>query len=266
MRLSPARTIRILTTTDPKILCFHPSIRSARPAAHAFVTSGRDLLLSGTINLHAPISRPASTRTGCLRRASARLLVRPMLPEARKRTTSWPTSSSNTSANRLILNRLMPIKTIIEPSASRASSPPLDTRAQRELYCALLTTLFLLHPTTCSSIAHRLRHRRMSTHQWAGIMEAMELRGAQLRSLQALCPDITGYTHVLPTHRAARRAPALQRHVQGGDVVPTTPTSIPPRQRGDHGREAVDLVYPEARSPRPSCPSKATWMSPRLRR
>jgi tryptophanase len=157
----------------------------------------------------------------------------------------------------------MPIKTIIEPFRIKSVEPiHWTTRAQREtLLRAAHYNLFLLHSNdVLIDLLTDSGTGAMSTHQWAGIMEGDESYAGSpsfdrfKRSVQ----DITGYTHVLPTHQG-RAAERLLFNVmcKKGDVVPNNTHFDTTRANVEiTGAEAVDLVYPEARSPETILPFK----------
>ena len=157
----------------------------------------------------------------------------------------------------------MPIKTIIEPFRIKSVEPiHWTTRAQREtLLRAAHYNLFLLHSNdVLIDLLTDSGTGAMSTHQWAGIMEGDESYAGSpsfdrfKRSVQ----DITGYTHVLPTHQG-RAAERLLFNVmcKKGDLVPNNTHFDTTRANVEiTGAEAVDLVYPEARSPETILPFK----------
>jgi tryptophanase len=157
----------------------------------------------------------------------------------------------------------MPIKTIIEPFRIKSVEPiHWTTCAQREtLLRAAHYNLFLLHSNdVLIDLLTDSGTGAMSTHQWAGIMEGDESYAGSpsfdrfKRSVQ----DITGYTHVLPTHQG-RAAERLLFNVmcKKGDVVPNNTHFDTTRANVEiTGAEAVDLVYPEARSPETILPFK----------
>ncbi len=84
---------------DPILSPIYSDLHGMPPTL--FITSGRDLLLSGTVNLHrAPSTTPATTpssssTTPCPTPSG----TAPNSPKPSKPTTPWPTSSSNTSRN-----------------------------------------------------------------------------------------------------------------------------------------------------------------------
>ncbi len=157
----------------------------------------------------------------------------------------------------------MPIKTIIEPFRIKSVEPiHWTTRAQREtLLRAAHYNLFLLHSNdVLIDLLTDSGTGAMSTHQWAGIMEGDESYAGSpsfdrfKRSVQ----DITGYIHVLPTHQG-RAAERLLFNVmcKKGDLVPNNTHFDTTRANVEiTGAEAVDLVYPEARSPETILPFK----------
>jgi tryptophanase len=157
----------------------------------------------------------------------------------------------------------MSTKTIIEPFRIKSVEPiRWTTRAEREATLRVAHyNLFLLEADdVLIDLLTDSGTGAMSTHQWAGIMEGDESYAGSpsfdrfKRSVQ----DITGYTHVLPTHQG-RAAERLLFNVmcKKGDVVPNNTHFDTTRANVEiTGAEAVDLVYPEARSPETILPFK----------
>src|SRR6202042_253846 len=150
----------------------------------------------------------------------------------------------------------MPIKTIIEPFRIKSVEPiRWTTRAQREeLLRAAHYNLFLLPADdVLIDLLTDSGTGAMSTHQWAGIMEGDESYAGSrsFDRFKASVQDITGYTHVIPTHqgRAAERI-LFSVMCRKGDVVPnnthfdTTGANVE-----FTGAEAVDLLIPEGKQP-----------------
>jgi len=100
----------------------------------------------------------------------------------------------------------------------------------------------------------------MSTHQWAAIMEGDESYAGSksFDRFRDSVQDITGYTHVIPTHqgRAAERI-LFTVMCRKDDVVPNNTHFDTTRANVEFvGAEAVDLVLPEARQPETVLPFK----------
>jgi tryptophanase len=157
----------------------------------------------------------------------------------------------------------MSTRTIIEPFRIKSVEPiRWTTRAQREsLLRAAHYNLFLLHADdVLIDLLTDSGTGAMSTHQWAGVMEGDESYAGSRsfdhfrRSVQ----DITGYTHVIPTHqgRAAERI-LFNVMCKKDDVVPNNTHFDTTRANVEFvGAEAEDLLLPEARQPETILPFK----------
>ena len=157
----------------------------------------------------------------------------------------------------------MPTKTIIEPFRIKSVEPiHWTTRPQREgLLRAAHYNLFLLHADdVLIDLLTDSGTGAMSTHQWAAIMEGDESYAGSKsfdrfnRSVQ----DITGYTHVIPTHqgRAAERI-LFNVMCKKGDVVPNNTHFDTTRANVEFvGAEAVDLLPLASRQPETVLPFK----------
>jgi tyrosine phenol-lyase len=157
----------------------------------------------------------------------------------------------------------MPTKTIIEPFRIKSVEPiHWTTRPQREgLLRAAHYNLFLLHADdVLIDLLTDSGTGAMSTHQWAAIMEGDESYAGSKsfdrfnRSVQ----DITGYTHVIPTHqgRAAERI-LFNVMCKKGDVVPNNTHFDTTRANVEFvGAEAVDLLPLASRQPETILPFK----------
>jgi tryptophanase len=157
----------------------------------------------------------------------------------------------------------MPTKTIIEPFRIKSVEPiHWTTRAQREqLLRAAHYNLFLLHADdVLIDLLTDSGTGAMSTHQWAAIMEGDESYAGSksFDRFKNSVQDITGYTHVIPTHqgRAAERI-LFNVMCKKGDLVPNNTHFDTTRANIEFvGAEAVDLLYPEARHPETILPFK----------
>ena len=154
-------------------------------------------------------------------------------------------------------------KTIIEPFRIKSVEPiRWTTRAQREsLLRAAHYNLFLLHADdVLIDLLTDSGTGAMSTHQWAAIMEGDESYAGSksFDRFRNSVQDITGYSHVIPTHqgRAAERI-LFTVMCRKGDVVPNNTHFDTTRANVEFvGAEAVDLVLPEARQPWTNLPFK----------
>jgi len=157
----------------------------------------------------------------------------------------------------------MASKTIIEPFRIKSVEPirwtTHDQRAQ--LLRAAHYNLFLLEADdVLIDLLTDSGTGAMSTHQWAAVMEGDESYAGSRsftrfkRSVQ----NITGYTHVIPTHQG-RAAERILFHVmcKPGDVVPNNTHFDTTRANVEAvGAEAVDLLLPEGRQPQTRLPFK----------
>ncbi len=157
----------------------------------------------------------------------------------------------------------MPTKTIIEPFRIKSVEPiRWTTRDQREsLLRAAHYNLFLLHADdVLIDLLTDSGTGAMSTHQWAAIMEGDESYAGSksFDRFRDSVHDITGYSHVIPTHqgRAAERI-LFTVMCKRGDIVPNNTHFDTTRANVEFvGAEAVDLVLPEARQPETILPFK----------
>jgi tryptophanase len=157
----------------------------------------------------------------------------------------------------------MSTRTIIEPFRIKSVEPiRWTTRAQREARLrAAHYNLFLLHADdVLIDLLTDSGTGAMSTHQWAAIMEGDESYAGSksFDRFRNSVQDITGYTHVIPTHqgRAAERI-LFTVMCRKGDVVPNNTHFDTTRANVEFvGAEAVDLVLPEARQPETVLPFK----------
>ena len=157
----------------------------------------------------------------------------------------------------------MSTRTIIEPFRIKSVEPiRWTTRAQREARLrAAHYNLFLLHADdVLIDLLTDSGTGAMSTHQWAAIMEGDESYAGSksFDRFRDSVQDITGYTHVIPTHqgRAAERI-LFTVMCRKDDVVPNNTHFDTTRANVEFvGAEAVDLVLPEARQPETVLPFK----------
>ena len=157
----------------------------------------------------------------------------------------------------------MSTKTIIEPFRIKSVEPIHWTaRPQREaLLRAAHYNLFLLHADdVLIDLLTDSGTGAMSTHQWAAIMEGDESYAGSksFDRFKNSVQDITGYSHVIPTHqgRAAERI-LFNVMCKKGDVVPNNTHFDTTRANVEFvGSEAVDLLLPEARHPETNLPFK----------
>jgi tryptophanase len=157
----------------------------------------------------------------------------------------------------------MPMKTIFEPFRIKSVEPiRWTTRAQREeLLRAAHYNLFLLPADdVLIDLLTDSGTGAMSTHQWAAVMEGDESYAGS-RSFDHFrnsIQEITGYTHVIPTHqgRAAERI-LFNVMCKKGSVVPNNTHFDTTRANVEAvGAEAVDLLPAEARQPGKLAPFK----------
>jgi tryptophanase len=157
----------------------------------------------------------------------------------------------------------MPIKTIFEPFRIKSVEPiRWTTRAQREeLLRAAHYNLFLLPADdVLIDLLTDSGTGAMSTHQWAAVMEGDESYAGSrsFDHFKSSIQDITGYTHVIPTHqgRAAERI-LFNVMCKKGAVVPNNTHFDTTRANVEAvGAEAVDLLPAEARQPGKLLPFK----------
>jgi tryptophanase len=157
----------------------------------------------------------------------------------------------------------MPIKTIFEPFRIKSVEPiRWTTRVQRkELLHAAYYNLFLLPADdVLIDLLTDSGTGAMSTHQWAAVMEGDESYAGSrsFDHFKSSIQEITGYTHVIPTHqgRAAERI-LFNVMCKKGAVVPNNTHFDTTRANVEAvGAEAVDLLPAEARQPGKVLPFK----------
>jgi len=157
----------------------------------------------------------------------------------------------------------MSTKTIIEPFRIKSVEPiRWTTRAEREATLRVAHyNLFLLEADdVLIDLLTDSGTGAMSTHQWAGIMEGDESYAGSksFHHFKRSVQDITGYTHVIPTHqgRAAERI-LFSVMCKPGHIVPNNTHFDTTRANVEFvGAEAVDLLPAEARQPETHLPFK----------
>ena len=157
----------------------------------------------------------------------------------------------------------MPSKTVIEPFRIKSVEPiRWTTREQREkLLRAAHHNLFLLRADdVLIDLLTDSGTGAMSTHQWAAMMEGDESYAGSrsFERFKSSIQNITGYTHVIPTHqgRAAERI-LFSVMCKKGDIVPNNTHFDTTRANVESmGAEAVDLLLADARRPEAILPFK----------
>lgn len=155
------------------------------------------------------------------------------------------------------------MKTIIEPFRIKCVEPiRMTTSAQRE---AILReagfNLFLIKADdVIIDLLTDSGTGAMSSEQWAGIMRGDEsyAGASSFYHFQSRIQELTGFTHILPTHQGRAAERILFELVGGaGKVVPNNAHFDTTRANIEHsGAEAVDLMIPEARDPKNRHPFK----------
>jgi tryptophanase len=147
----------------------------------------------------------------------------------------------------------MPYRTIIEPFRIKSIEPlHFTTRAERQQ--ALTDAGWNLFGLRADDVLIDLLTDSgtgaMSTEQWAAIMRGDESYAGSrsFERFESVVRDLTGYTHVIPTHqgRAAERI-LFAEAVAEGQVVPNNTHFDTTRANVEaQGAEAADLACPEA--------------------
>jgi tryptophanase len=163
------------------------------------------------------------------------------------------------------------MKTIIEPFRIKAVEPlRMTTRAERE---ALLRTahynVFNLHARdVLIDLLTDSGTGAMSSLQWAAMMRGDEsYAGAEsFYRFRDRIVELTGFTHILPTHQGRAAERILFELVGGpGKVVPNNNHFDTTRANIEHSHaEAVDLPIPEAADPARRHPFKGNMDVDRL--
>ncbi len=147
------------------------------------------------------------------------------------------------------------MRTIIEPFRIKMTEAlPLTTREERErrLLCAH-NNIFLLDAADVTiDLLTDSGTGAMSDRQWAALMLGDEsyAGSASWRRFERVVREITGFTHIFPTHqgRAAERILAATR-LKPGDVVPNNSHFDTTRANIEYvGAKAVDLLTAEGRN------------------
>ncbi|MGE0030408.1 MAG: tryptophanase [Steroidobacteraceae bacterium] len=148
------------------------------------------------------------------------------------------------------------MKTIIEPFRIKSVEPiRMTTRAQRE---AILQeagfNLFLVHADdVIIDLLTDSGTGAMSSEQWAGIMRGDESYAGAVSfyRFQDRIQELTGFTHILPTHQGRASERILFELTGGpGKVIPNNTHFDTTRANIEHsGAKAVDLPVAEASDP-----------------
>jgi len=155
------------------------------------------------------------------------------------------------------------VKTIIEPFKIKMVEPiKLTTRAERE--AILRQAHFNVFQVPAEDVIIDLLTdsgtSAMSSEQWAGIMRGDESY-AGARSwfhFERVLRDLTGMSHILPTHQGRASERILFELIGGpGKVIPSNNHFDTTRANIEHsGARAVDLVIDEGTDPRNRHPFK----------
>jgi tryptophanase len=155
------------------------------------------------------------------------------------------------------------VKTIIEPFRIKVVEPlRMTTRQERErLLREAAFNVFNLHARdVLIDLLTDSGTGAMSSLQWAGVMQGDEsYAGAEsFYRFRDRMRDLTGFTHILPTHQGRASERILFELVGGkGKVIPNNNHFDTTRANVEHsGAEAVDLVVDEADDPHSRHPFK----------
>jgi tryptophanase len=163
------------------------------------------------------------------------------------------------------------MKTIIEPFRIKSVEPlRMTTREEREaLLRAAHYNVFNLHARdVLIDLLTDSGTGAMSSLQWAAMMRGDEsYAGAEsFYRFRDRIEELTGFTHILPTHQGRAAERILFELVGGpGKVVPNNNHFDTTRANIEHsGAEAVDLPLPEAADPSRRLPFKGNLDVERL--
>lgn len=155
------------------------------------------------------------------------------------------------------------MKTIIEPFRIKMVEPiRMTTPQQREgiLKEASFNVFLIRAEDILIDLLTDSGTGAMSNEQWAGIMRADESYAGAVSfyRFKERITEITGFTHVLPTHQGRASERMLFELIGGrGKVVPNNAHFDTTRANVEHsGAEAVNLPIPEAKDPRDRHPFK----------
>jgi tryptophanase len=163
------------------------------------------------------------------------------------------------------------VKTIIEPFRIKVVEPLRMTTAQERerLLRDAGFNVFNLHARdVLIDLLTDSGTGAMSSLQWAGVMQGDEsYAGAEsFYRFRDRMRDLTGFTHILPTHQGRASERILFELVGGkGKVIPNNNHFDTTRANVEHsGAEAVDLVVDEANDPHSRHPFKGNMDVGRL--
>jgi tryptophanase len=167
----------------------------------------------------------------------------------------------------------MKYKTIIEPFRIKTVEPIRQTTEdeRRVALEAAHNNVFLLKASdVLIDLLTDSGTGAMSVYQWAGMMKGDEsyAGGRSWDAFEKSVKDITGYTHVIPTHqgRAAEHI-LFNALVKPGDIVPNNTHFDTTRANvEDAGAKALDLPIDEGTRAQSSYPFKGNMNVPALRK
>jgi tryptophanase len=164
-------------------------------------------------------------------------------------------------------------KTIIEPFRIKAVEPiRMTTPAQREdaLRKAHFNTFLLRSDDVIIDLLTDSGTGAMSAEQWAGVMRADEsyAGASSYFRFQKSLADLTGFTHILPTHQGRASERIIFQLIAGpGKTVPANAHFDTTRANCEFtGAKAVNCPIPEAKDPRSRHPFKGNIDLDHLRR